>query len=72
MEMDLRVQIHEKREIELVWPEQPFERGHKASQLVPERGPLVGRDVDHSRAGPTEDEHRLAQEVLVPVDGKRP
>jgi hypothetical protein len=70
--MDIRVEIHEERKVELVRPEQSLERGHEASQLVAEQGPLVGRDVDHRRALPAEDEHRLAQEVLVPVDRKCP
>jgi hypothetical protein len=60
--MNLCIEVHEEREVELVRLEQPLERGHEASQLVPERRPLVRRDVDHGRAMPSEDEHRLAQE----------
>src|ERR1700674_1051191 len=72
VQVDLCVEIHEEREVELVRLEEPFEGRDESVKLKAQQTPLVGFDVDHTVAGPLEDKHRLAEQVLIAIDRERP
>ena len=72
MEVDLCVEVHEEREVELVGLEQLIERPRQALNLVSQLIPLVGVDVDDGGARPTQHQDRLPEQSLVAVDRKDP
>ena len=72
MQVNLRVGIHQEGEVELVRMEQALERGDESLKFEAQPCPLIGIDVDDAFARPLQDEHRLAEKILISIDRKCP
>jgi hypothetical protein len=72
VKVNLRGLIHEKGEVHMVRSETSLEGQHELPKLSMQLGPLGRRQVDDRRARPFQDQHRLAEKVLVAVNGHGP
>jgi hypothetical protein len=72
VQVHLGVLVHQESEVELVRGEPPGERGDQLPQLGMQTRPLRGVKVDHRRAWPFQDDHRLAEQILIAVDSDGP
>jgi len=70
--VDVVDEVHEKHQVVPVGSEEAIEGQLSLSNLIAELPPLVCGQLEHRLAMPIENDHDLADEVLVVVDVKGP
>jgi hypothetical protein len=72
VQMDLPIKVHEERVVVLIRFEQNVKGESEADEMGVQVRPLRDCQFRDRLASPIQDDHRLAQQVLIHIDSDRP